>query len=81
MAREPSRAEPARELRSSRAEPLSPAREMDEPSRAELVLSPSRAELGSARFQPYVGSESDPTYKWCFRLCIKDMFCLFLHVV
>jgi hypothetical protein len=57
MAREPSRAEPAREPRSSRAEPLSPARGMDEPSQAELVQAPSRtepsrAELGSTRFQP-----------------------------
>jgi hypothetical protein len=53
-----SRAEPAREPPSSRAEPVSPAREMGEPSRAELGqppshTEPSRAELGSARFQPY----------------------------
>jgi hypothetical protein len=47
-----SRAEPAREPPSSRAEPGSSAREMAEPSRAELGqppsrTEPSRAELGS----------------------------------
>jgi hypothetical protein len=39
----------AREPRSSRAEPLSPARGMDEPSRVELVQALSRAESSSAR--------------------------------
>jgi hypothetical protein len=26
-------------------------------------------------------SLSDPTYKWCFRLCIKDMLCLFFWLI
>jgi hypothetical protein len=55
-----SRAEPAHEPISSRAEPHHRAREVTEPSLARLAIppsltEPSRAWLGSARFQPYVG--------------------------
>ena len=53
-----SRLEPAREPITSRAEPLLWAREIAEPSKARLAARPSRSEpsrawLGSARFQPY----------------------------
>src|SRR6185437_13002102 len=51
--------EPAREPPTSRAEPDFLARKNSEPSRARLVhlpsrTEPSRAQLGSARFQPYL---------------------------
>ena len=54
-----SRLEPAREPITSRAEPLLWAREIAEPSQARLAARPSRSEpsrawLGSARFQPYM---------------------------
>jgi hypothetical protein len=49
-----SRAEPAREPPSSRAEPSSSARESTEPSRARSGTELHRAELGSARFHPYL---------------------------
>jgi hypothetical protein len=53
-----SRAEPAREPISSRAEPHYRARYVTEPSLARLAIpprltEPRRAGLGSARFQPY----------------------------
>jgi hypothetical protein len=44
-----SRAEPAREPPSSRAEPGPSAREMTEPSRARSATEPHRAEPSSAR--------------------------------
>jgi hypothetical protein len=53
----------AREPLPSRAEPLGRARKMTEPSLARLAaapshVEPSRAELGSARFQPYASYHS-----------------------
>jgi predicted small lipoprotein YifL len=47
-----SRAGPAREPPSSRAEPGSSAREMAVPTRARSATELHRAELSSARFQP-----------------------------
>jgi hypothetical protein len=47
MAREPSRAGSRAKVEPSRAEPLSPARRMDEPSSFRRRAAPSRAELGS----------------------------------
>jgi hypothetical protein len=48
-----SRAEPAREPPSSRAEPGSSAHEMAEPSRARSATELHRAEPSLARFKPY----------------------------
>ena len=59
VAREPARASSRADNEPSRAEPLLWAREIAEPSQARLAARPSRSEpsrawLGSARFQPYM---------------------------
>jgi hypothetical protein len=72
-----SRAEPAREPISSRAEPYYRAREVTEPSLARLAVppsltEPSRAWLGSARFQPYPDRLGDEQHRRDHRARLEE---------